>query len=70
MISVGCGKEEPMASFAIDLALNWENQDELQRLLQNVDKAQQAYQNALKELSEFKPDIRVVSKNGGYKEHE
>ncbi|WP_202854721.1 hypothetical protein [Streptococcus suis] len=61
-----------MASFSIDLALNWENQDELQRLLQNVDKAQQACQNALKELSEFKPDIRVVSgvKKGDYKTHE
>ncbi|HFI0631522.1 TPA: hypothetical protein ACGO4G_000050 [Streptococcus suis] len=59
-----------MASFSIDLALNWENQDELQRLLQNVDEAQQVYQNALKELSEFKPDIQVVSKNGGYKVHE
>ncbi|WP_216092738.1 hypothetical protein [Streptococcus suis] len=56
-----------MASFSIDLALNWENQDELQRLLQNVDEAQKAYQNALKELSEFKPDIQVVSgvKKGG-----
>ena len=50
-----------MANFSIDLALNWENQDEFQRLLQNVDEAQQAYQNALKELSEFKPDIQVVS---------
>ncbi|HEM2827634.1 hypothetical protein [Streptococcus suis] len=57
-----------MASFSIDLALNWENQDKLQRLLQNVDKAQQACQNALKELSEFKPDIQVVSgvKKGDY----
>ncbi|HFH9837038.1 TPA: hypothetical protein ACGOVD_001907 [Streptococcus suis] len=54
-----------MASFSIDLALNWENQDEFKRLLQNVDEAQHAYQNALKELSDFKLDIQVFSKNGG-----
>ncbi|CYU12371.1 hypothetical protein HO609_02280 [Streptococcus suis] len=61
-----------MASLTIDLSVDWENQDEFQRLLQNFDEAQQAYQNALKELSEFKPDIRVVSgvKKGDYKTHE
>lgn len=59
-----------MASLTIDLSVSWENQDELQRLLQNVDEAKHAYQDALKELSEFKPDIQVVSKNGGYKAHE
>lgn len=59
-----------MTNFTIDLSVSWDNQDEFQRLLQNVDKAQHAYHNALKELSEFKPDIQVVSKNGGYKSHE
>ncbi|HEM3698785.1 TPA: hypothetical protein U1C85_001867 [Streptococcus suis] len=59
-----------MASLTIDLSVDWENQEEFQRLLQNFDEAQHAYQNALKELSEFKPDIQVVSKNGGYKVHE
>ncbi|HFI0087826.1 TPA: hypothetical protein ACGOV2_000798 [Streptococcus suis] len=59
-----------MASLTIDLSVDWENQDEFQRLLQNFDEAQQAYQNALKDLSEFKPDIQVVSKKGGYKTHE
>lgn len=54
-----------MANFSINLALNWENRDELQRLLQNVTETQQAFQNALKELSEFKPDIQVVSRKGG-----
>ena len=50
-----------MASCLIDLALNWENQEELQRLLKNVDETKQTYQKALQELSEFKPDIQVVS---------
>ena len=50
-----------MANFSIDLSLNWENQEELQRLLKNVDETQQTYQKALQELSEFKPDIQVVS---------
>ena len=50
-----------MANFSINLALNWENQDELQRLLQNVAETQQAFQNALKEFSEFEPEIHVVS---------
>ena len=50
-----------MASCSIDLSLNWENQEELQRLLKNVDETQQTYQKALQELSEFKPDIQVVS---------
>ncbi|MGT2683388.1 hypothetical protein [Streptococcus porci] len=59
-----------MTNFTIDLSVSWDNQDEFQRLLQNVDEAQHAYHNALKELSEFKPDIQVVSKNGGYKSHE
>ncbi|HFU4369520.1 TPA: hypothetical protein ACGO9H_001566 [Streptococcus suis] len=54
-----------MANFSINLTLNWENRDELQRLLQNVTKTQQAFQNALKELSEFEPEIHVVSENGG-----
>lgn len=50
-----------MASLSIDLSISWENQDEFQRLLKNVDETQQTYQNALQELSEFKPDIQVVS---------
>ena len=54
-----------MANFLINLALNWENRDELQRLLQNVTETQQAFQNALKEFSEFEPEIHVVSENGG-----
>ena len=54
-----------MANFSINLALNWENRDELQRLLQNVAETQQAFQNALKEFSEFEPEIHVVSENGG-----
>lgn len=61
MISVGFGKEVPMASIFINLSISWENQDELQRLLKNVDETQQTYQKALQELSEFKPDIQVVS---------
>jgi uncharacterized linocin/CFP29 family protein len=61
MISVGFGKEVPMASLSIDLSISWENQDEFQRLLKNVDDTQQTYQKALQELSEFKPDIQVVS---------
>ena len=61
MILVGYGKEKPMASLSIDLSISWENQDEFQRLLNNVDKAQQAYQKALQELSDFKPDIQAVS---------
>ena len=61
MILVGYGKEEPMASLSIDLSISWENQDEFQRLLNNVDKAQRAYQKALQELSDFKPDIQAVS---------
>ena len=51
-----------MASFSIDIALNWENKDEFQCLLQNVSETKHAYQNALKELSEFKPDFQVISK--------
>ena len=50
-----------MASLSIDLSIIWENQDEFQRLLDNVDEAQQAYQKALQELSDFKHDIQVVS---------
>ena len=50
-----------MASLSIDLSISWENQDEFQRLLKNVDETQQAYYKALQELSEFKPDIQVVS---------
>ena len=56
-----------MANFSINLALNWENRDELQRLLQNVTETQQAFQNALKEFSEFEPEIHVVSENRGDK---
>ena len=43
-----------------------------ERLLKNVDQTQQTYQNALQELSEFKPDIQVVSglQKGDYKTHE
>ena len=61
-----------MASLSIDLLISWENQDELQRLLKNVDETKQTYQKALQELSEFKPDIQVVSglKKGDYKTHE
>ena len=59
------GTEDLMANFSINLALNWENRDELQRLLQNVTETQQAFQNALKEFSEFEPEIHVVSENGG-----
>ena len=61
-----------MASLSIDLSISWENQDEFQRLLKNIDETQQAYQKALQELSEFKPDIQVVSglKKGDYKSHE
>ena len=72
MISVCFGKEVPMASLSIDLSISWENQDEFQRLLKNVDETQEAYQKALRELSEFKPDIQVVSglKKGDYKTHE
>lgn len=51
-----------MASLSIDLSISWENQDEFQRLLNNVDKAQQDYQKTLQELSDFKPDIQVVPK--------
>lgn len=61
MILVGYGKGEPMASLSIDLSISWENQDEFQRLLNNVDKAQQAYLKTLQELSDFKHDIQVVS---------
>lgn len=61
MILVGYVNEKPMASLSIDLSISWENQDEFQRLLNNVDKAQQAYQKALQELSDFKPDIQAVS---------
>lgn len=64
MILVCFGKEDLMANFSINLTLNWENRDELQRLLQNVTEAQQAFQNALKEFSEFEPEIHVVSGNG------
>ena len=53
-----------MASFSINLTLNWENRDELQRLLQNVTETQQAFENAMKEFSEFEPEIQVVSGNG------
>lgn len=72
MISVGCGKEVPMASLSIDLSISWENHDEFQRLLKNVDETQKAYQKALQELFEFKSDIQVVSgvKKGDYKTHE
>lgn len=61
-----------MTNFTIDLSVSWDNQDEFQRLLQNVDETQHAYQKALQELSEFKPDIQVVSgvKKGDYKTHE
>ena len=61
-----------MASLSIDLSISWENQDEFQRLLKNVDETQQTYQNALQELSEFKPDIQVVSglQKEDYKTHE
>lgn len=59
-----------MASLSIDVSISWENQDEFQRLLNNVDETQQAYQKALQELSDFKPDIQVVSKDGGYKAYE
>lgn len=61
-----------MASLSIDLSISWENQDEFQRLLKNVDETQQTYQKALQEISEFKPDIQVVSgqKKGDYKTHE
>ena len=61
-----------MASLSIDLSISWENQAELQRLLNNVDETQQAYQKALRELSEFKPDIQVASgvKKVDYKTHE
>ena len=51
-----------MASLSIDLSISWENQDEFQRLLNNVDKAQQDYQKTLQELSDFKHDIQVVPK--------
>lgn len=59
-----------MASLSIDVSISWGNQDEFQRLLNNVDETQQAYQKALQELSDFKPDIQVVSKDGGYKAYE
>ena len=65
MILVGYGKEGPMASLSIDVSISWGNQDEFQRLLNNVDETQQAYQKALQELSDFKPDIQVVPKDGG-----
>lgn len=54
-----------MASLSIDVSISWGNQDEFQRLLNNVDETQQAYQKALQELSDFKPDIQVVPKDGG-----
>ena len=38
-----------------------------ERLLQNVTETQQVLQNALKEFSEFEPEIHVVSENGGEK---
>lgn len=62
-----------MASLSIDLSIAWENQDEFQRLLKNVEEARQDYQKALEELSEFKPDIQVVSgvkkgENGNYEQ--
>ena len=50
-----------MDNLSIDLSIVWENQDEFQRLLNNVDKAQQDYQKTLQELSDFKHDIKVVS---------
>lgn len=59
-----------MDSLSIDLSISWENQDEFHRLLKNVDETQQAYQKALQELSDFKPDIQVIPKNGDYKAHE
>ena len=59
-----------MANFSIDLSVSWANQDEFQRLLKNVDETQRAYQNALKELSDFKPDIQVISEKGDYKTYE
>lgn len=59
-----------MASLSIDVSISWGNQDEFQHLLNNVDETQQAYQKALQELSDFKPDIQVVSKDGGYKAYE
>ena len=46
-----------MASLSIDVSISWGNQDEFQRLLNNVYETQQAYQKALQELSDFKPDI-------------
>lgn len=49
-----------MDSLSIDLSISQENQCEFQRLLKNVDETQQAYQKAMKELSDFKPDIQVV----------
>ena len=50
-----------MAKLSLNLSVSWENQDEFQRLLKNVDETQQTYQKALQELSDFKPDIQVVS---------
>lgn len=59
-----------MANFSIDLSVSWANQDEFQRLLKKVDEIQCSYQNALKELSEFKLDFQVISNEGDYKTYE
>ena len=39
-----------MANFSINLALNWENRDELQRLLQNVTETQQVFQKCFERI--------------------
>lgn len=61
-----------MASPSIALSISWENQDEFQRLLNNVEETQRAFNEALLALDGFQPDIKVVSttKKGKYKEYE
>lgn len=61
-----------MADLSLNLSVSWENQDEFQRLLKNVAVTQKAFNEALRALDDFQPEMRVVSikEKGKYKNYE
>lgn len=52
-----------MANLSLNLSITWKNLDEFQRLTKNVAEAQRAFHEAVKELSEFVPDVNIINNN-------
>lgn len=53
-----------MTSISLNVSITFSNQDEFSRLLAKVIETQEAYAAALTKLSEFKPDVKAVTKGG------